>query len=266
MAIDDPLDAAEGIIAAEQRGDSQLAHYAKDLSDIFAALPTELVDVVHTGPLWVLEPMGKLASWYLRKHEEARRRYLTEVLVQELRWVRERVGQMDAEHRRFMREEFPSLVLDVLLIAERTRAKERIARMGRILAASAKVGPAMTADEVEELLRISMDLDESDVRVLSALVDGQHALISEASGVVSPGQANKFWQRAARINETTGRSEVADQVGISDGDLLSCCAKLQAYGLLVQVERDESKLRRGTTLYAILPRAVRFVAAVAAHS
>lgn len=162
-----------------------------------------------------------------------------------------------------MREEFPSLVLDALQKAERTRAEDRIARMGRILASSARNGPVMTADEVEELLRISMDLDDTDVRVLGALVEGQRALISEASGVVSPGQANKYWQRAARVEEATRRSELAEQVGVSDGALLSSCAKLQAYGLLVQVERDESKLRRGATLYAILPRAVRFVDAAA---
>jgi len=124
----------------------------------------------------------------------------------------------------------------------------------------------MPADEVEELLRVSIDLDDTDVKVLNALVVGQRELLVSNTGMVTPGQANKFWQHAGRVSDTSRLSDMAERLGITDGALQSACAKLQAYGLLVQVERDESKLGRGAILYCILPRAVVFVDAIASNT
>jgi predicted transcriptional regulator len=262
MASDDPLDAAEAQIAAEQRAESALAPYGRDFSEIIGSLPSELVPAGLIGPVDAIRSLLKAAAWHLRKTEDGRRRYLVEVVVQDLRWVRDRVADLDEKHLVFIREEFPELVLAALQRAERTRSRARIARMGKVLGASAKHGPTVVADEVEELLRVSMDLDDTDVKVLGALVEGQRGLLSGATGIVTPGQTNKFWQREARIDDFSRLSEIAGRLGISDGALQSACAKLQAYGLLVQVERDESKLPRGTILYAILPRAVAFIDAV----
>jgi predicted transcriptional regulator len=263
MAIDDPLDAAEDRIAAEQRSESALAPYGRDVSEIFGALPAELVPSGLAGPLDLFKSFLKAVAWRLRKTEDGRRRYLVDVVVHELRWLRNQVDHLDEKHITFMREEFEGLVIDALQKAERTRSMDRVARMGRVLGASARKGPAVAADEVEELLRVSMDLDDTDVKVLGALVEGQRELLARTTGMVTPGQANKFWQRAGRVSDSGGLSEIAARLGISDGALQSACAKLQAYGLLVQVERDESKLGRGTILYSILPRAVTFIDAIA---
>ncbi len=120
-----------------------------------------------TGSFDAIKSFLKTVAWHLRKTEDGRRRYLVEVVVQELRWVRDRVTDLDEKYVVFMREEFPDLVLAALQKAERTRSKERVIRMGKVLGASAKNGPTLIADEVEELLRISMDLDDTDVKVLS---------------------------------------------------------------------------------------------------
>jgi len=262
MAIDDPLDAAENRVAAEQRAEFALAPYGRDLCDILYALPTSLLPTGFAGFLDIGKGFVGGAAWWLRRTEDERRRYLVEVVVQELRWLKNQFTNLTEEHRRFVQEELPALMLDGLQKAERTRSRERLARMGKVLGASAKNGPAMMADEVEELLRISMDLDDSDVKVLGALVAGQRKLVSVATGMVPAGLVNRFWQQAGYLSDSSGRSAIAEQVGISDGALQSACAKLQAYGLLVQVERDESKLPRGTILYAILPRAVIFIDAI----
>lgn len=262
MVIDDPLDAAEEQIAAEKRTESGLVRYGRDLSEMINALPTGLLPPGISDVAEVLKAPFKMFAWHLRKVEDGRRKYLVEVVVDELRWVRDQVSTLEEEHQRFIREEFPDLLLDALQKAERTRSHSRIQRMGKVLGASAQAGAAMPADEVEELLRLSTDLDDTDIRVLIALVEGQRDLLSPLTGMVTPGQANKYWQRAGRTNDETRISELASSVELSDGALQSACAKLQAYGLLVQIERDESKLPRGVILYAILPRAVAFVDAL----
>jgi hypothetical protein len=262
MAIDSPLDAAEEQIAAEKRTESGLAVYGRDVSEILGAFPTGVFPPGMGLAVETLKFSFKAVALYLRKTEDRRRRYLSETVVDELRWLQGKLTAIEAEHRRFINEEFPGLVLHALQRAERTRAQSRIKRMGKVLGTSARRGPDLPADEVEELLRLSTDLDDADLRVLGALVAGQRHLLAPATGMVTLGQVNKYWQALGRKSDDSLRSEFAQTVELTDGELHSAFAKLSAYGLLVQRERDESKLPRDVVVYAILPRAVAFVDAL----
>ncbi|MGO9126026.1 MAG: hypothetical protein ACLP6G_14195 [Terriglobales bacterium] len=266
MAIDDPLDAAQGRVEAERRAESPLAPYARDLSDIVEALPIELAPVGISEAVAVGKAIRVGAARWLRRMEEERRRYLVEVLVDEFKWLRDRVSMLNADHVRFIREEFPGLVLAALQKAERSRASERIVRMARVLGQSARRGPSLTPDTVEELLRVSMDLDEDDVRVLGELVRGQREQFSPQSGSVNAEAANNYWG-CGNASHFGGVERTPSAVlAIPDGHLRSHCAKLQAYGLIAQVPPNKTKVGPGVTPYAVLQKALDFVDAIQSSS
>jgi hypothetical protein len=70
-------------------------------------------------------------------------------------------------------QEWFTLVEDGLKKAEQTRAKERVQRIGQILANSLVRVPVPNADDVEEMMRIAMELSDSEVQSLDELVKVQ---------------------------------------------------------------------------------------------
>ncbi len=263
MRIDDPLDAAESQIAAEERTDSALAKYAPELADIAKAVPVELLPTGLSGAIPLLRSLTAALGWRVRKREEGRRRYMADTLKDELRRVRGRLEQLDDEYRRFVQGEFWDLVLDGLQKAERTRSLSRITRIARILANATADRPLKTGDQTEELMRVAMDLDDDDIRVLAEIVRGQRGSLDEASGRVNQEAANNYWRSGIAEQLTDGKTPAA-RLGMSDGEIQSHCAKLQAYGLIVQAPRNDMKLPLGIIPYSVLRRAVEFVEAIRA--
>jgi hypothetical protein len=82
--------------------------------------------------------------------------------------------------------------------------------------------------------------------------------------------ANHFWRYGdsrdregpGAIEQGNGESAVSTQLGISEGELQSICAKLQSFGLVIPVERDRFKNFQGTIPHAVLARGLEFVDAI----
>ncbi len=205
------------------------------------------------------------------RERDARREILIDVLSSEIRWLKKRVSEITEDHARFVREQFPNLVLDALEKAELTRSPQRIVRIGRIVANAAFTGPARTPDTTEELSRIAMSLDDSDVRVLTELVRGQRVGFEPTLGSVPGELVNNYWRTGESATHELGASPrtlphgrlsgVAIRLDIPEGELQSRCAKLQAYGLVVQVERNAMKIGPGIVPYAVLTRGFEFILA-----
>jgi hypothetical protein len=118
-----------------------------------------------------------------------------------------------------------------------------------------------TGDETEETMRVAMDLADDDIRVLAELARGQKDSLDEASGRVNQEAANNYWRSGIAEQLTDGKSPAA-RLGMSKGEMQSHCAKLQAYGLIIQVPRNDMKLPLGIVRYSVLRRAVEFVDAI----
>ena len=91
--------------------------------------------------------------------------YATEVRKhdEEIRDLRETLSTEEAHHRT---ETARELILDGARKAEATRARERVKRIGLILA-NAMIEPKPTeADEIEELMRVATELSDRDVEYL----------------------------------------------------------------------------------------------------
>ncbi len=60
--------------------------------------------------------------------------------------------------------------MDAARKAERTRSKERVKRIGLILASAVLETPLADADEAEEMMRIAMELSDRDLKYLRELI------------------------------------------------------------------------------------------------
>ena len=236
MAIDKRIDAAESMIASDER--QEPPSMARQLAEVAALLPPVRA---------VLGPVSELVTKWLDRHRNQNRDYMVKVLKDEIRQPRIDVDKLTDEQRRFYEQTYPSLLLDGLRKAENLRARERIARIGKILGYAAEQGVARSPDYTEEMMRIAMDLDPIDVDVLLQIYQAQNRILLH-SDEVPMDEVNDAW-----------RDMCPKIAGFRKGDLESVCAKLQSYGLVTRVERNTSKLPPNENPYALLPKGRSFV-------
>ncbi len=131
----------------------------------------------------------------LTKRRAENLEYLVNVLLEEFKKSNKQLEQLSEEHQRFLQTDYVELVADGLRKAENTRAKERIARIAQILFSVAEIGPAISLDEAEELLRIATNLSDLDVAVLREIHRAQAGFLKEnQAGRVNRETANEAWR------------------------------------------------------------------------
>ena len=132
--------------------------------------------------------------------------------------------------------------------------------MARILCNAAEADPPPHADEVEEMLRLAMYLNDFDVLVLREAVRVQRQLIEGQREMPSQYEAITSWQRGEW-----------GKLPLSKNDVDSSCGKLQSLGLLMRLEQpnNQNSFAPVSNKYLLLYRGLRFVTAVresAAHA
>jgi len=177
-------------------------------------------------------PIGaiKAALDWLSRHEEENRRALVDAIAEEVKRHGDELRRLLAtseEHRRFMAEEMPGLVLDALRRAEQIRAKDRIRHLGRILLHAAKCGPHDGADRAEEMMRIAIEMTDDDVLVLKQVRD----------------DFERYLHLPADALHTL---IVPDVQGVQPESVLGICGKLQSLGLIATAQQHAVALRQGS--------------------
>ena len=217
MAIDDPQDAIDTQLQAEERAASPVhRHLVRALEVLPAGLLSH--NLITVG-------LKNAVLLFVNREREARKKVFTDVLVDELRYVKDRLRDLTEESVRFIREEFPALVIDALEKAERTRARDRIERIGRIVAHAAEAGPRDGADCVEEMSRIAMDLTQRDVALLRDMERAHPVRHSRNDDRYIKGSAISVWDR---LNWK--------ERGYSEQEVESICCKLQSFGLVSSLD------------------------------
>lgn len=208
MSIKDPIDALEKHFENEDRSsDPVVQRLARLASELPLPWPAD------KGISWIT---GRLAANRIERIE-----LMLAVIRDELRRHEDQlqvISQAPREETQHRLAEWLTLVEDGAKKAERTRAKERVERIGKILAKSLLLIPAPDADDVEEMTRIAMDLSDHDVDLLNELVRVQSALLG-ANGRVPRFQAWTSWPK--------GRWGIAP-----DGNADSVFSKLESFGLV----------------------------------
>jgi hypothetical protein len=104
-----------------------------------------------------------------------------------------------------------------------------------------------------------MSVDEEDIGVLSWLCDGLREYYSDTTGQVDHEHTNSFWGQVDSHGYTHNRGLPIVPQGMTAGNVMSCCAKLQGFGLVIQVRQNPGKVAPSTLPYAPLKRGYEFL-------
>jgi hypothetical protein len=212
MPIDDATRALKQLFELEDLSKSPVS---ERLAAVVSALPLPY-------------PFDKLAESIkgrLTSDAVQRIKLMLEACIEETNRQAERVGnlqaKMDEQEAQIRSDVLTELVMDAARKAENTRSKERVKRIGRILANAAFETKPTDADEVEEMMRVAMELGDREVKLLRALVK------IEGESVLTKGRIERYdaytrWEKGPWGNRL-------------DPELDSVFSKLESYGLVSRI-------------------------------
>jgi|SRR5579862_7967193 len=212
--IDDPIKAVQQQFANEERAsDPVFPRVARLVQTLSASLPLEPV----------LKAFGGISGAVLA-HLQADRNekmdLLINTIIAEFQRLERRVEASEASIKaRF--EQWTPLVVDGLNRAERTRSKDRIMRIGFILSNSLTSPAPIDSDNVEEMMRIAMELSDRDIYYLKELLAVEGGVV-EAGGRIDRFSAWMSWPKGPW----------GEQI---NGEIDSVFSKLESFGLVVRL-------------------------------
>ncbi|MBZ5697705.1 MAG: hypothetical protein LAN18_04080 [Acidobacteriia bacterium] len=237
MSIDDPLSALDQQFENEKRSTDPVMGLLADLASILP-LPWQVDKIVqriirHLGAdrLEKIELTINAIRDELRRHEDRLREMAT-------------TDEEQAEQRL---QEWLELAKDGIERAQRTRARERVERIGKILANSLVAVNVPKADDVEEMMRVAMELSDKEVALLAELVRVQGNML-ENTGRVPRYQAWESWR-----NGNWGDT--------SNGEIESIFSKLESFGLVSRLAAPNNLniMADIQNRYGLLKKALDFI-------
>jgi hypothetical protein len=163
---------------------------------------------------------GKLASDALERIE-----LMLEACIEETHRQAQQIGnlqsKLDEQEARIRQDVLTELMVDAARKAENTRSRERVKRIGTILANAAFETKPTDADEIEEMMRVATELGDRDVELLRELVK------VEGEAVLTKGRIERYDAYTRWENGTWGTRP--------DPELDSVFSKLESYGLVSRI-------------------------------
>jgi hypothetical protein len=253
MPIDDELAQAKAMVESDERQRSAGLSVISELLRLCNSVPIlkQTMGSV-TAPLQAL--LDTFQKWRLDNL-----RYLIDVIIARVQVLGADLTVLSEQQMNFIRNDWLKLVLDGATKAQQTRARKRVERLAMILSHAYIKGENRNPDLTEEMMRVATGLDEDDVRVLAWLCDGMIGKYQTATGRVDHESANSFWGQVDQQGRTASGGEPAIPEGMNPGLLMTCCAKLQSFGLLVQVQQNPGKVSPATLPYSPLQRGYQFL-------
>jgi hypothetical protein len=238
MAIDDyPVDALEKQLQLE---DVHVSPVRNAVLAVMSTLPS----------FWPLDKITAAIKDHLSADSLDRIRLLVQTLASELRMHDADITVLkqasNAEQLRMREELANELVIDAARKAEATRAKERVRRIGLILANGITEHKAIDADEIEEMMRIAVELSDRDLDFLRELIRIEGDALKTQEHIPRY-DAHVKWQQ--------GRW--ADRV---DSQIDSVFSKLESYGLVARIAPPNSMniMTDYQNRYVLLKKGARF--------
>jgi hypothetical protein len=221
MSIDDPISALETVDRSDERLRSPVSRFVRPFLAILKLLVPPDTKVALGG-------VEAAADW-LHRLPEANREEFVKVFAEEIKYCTATVQkslQENESQRRFVEDELPGLTLDALHRAEQCRAKERIARLARILTRAASTGAQDGADEIENMMSVATRLPELDV------------LILRCATVEYRNESDSHRQEAQRAVAERAWRRVPTKLAcpIPEDELITIGSRLESFGLATKVE------------------------------
>lgn len=197
----------------------------------------------------------KLAIEWLKKHIAAdaaeRDRLLLETIAAEVVKYGQELEQtktvVTERASQVSEEVLAALIVDATRRAETTRAKERVQRIGLILANAIIETKPADADEIEEMMRVSTELSDRDVELLRELVR------IEGDAVRTQGRIQRY-DAYTRWEQGWWATRVIPELD-------SVFSKLEGYGLVSRIPPPNNLniMADYQNRYVLLPKGARFV-------
>jgi hypothetical protein len=224
MPCDDPISALEVLDASDERQRSPISRFSKPFLAIVKMLAPPGTEVA-------LGTVEAAVDW-LNGRAESNRQEFVKVFAEELKYCSENIQKLLGDNeaqRRFVEDELPGLTVDALRRAEQCRAKERIARLARILSHAAEVGARDGADLIEDMMAVATGLSEFDVLILRHATIEYRVEISAHPQEAQRAVAERAWRRVPEKAKCK----------ISEDDLVTMGSKLESFGLATRVETGQ---------------------------
>lgn len=233
MASDDIFSQVEALIQSDQRQQ-----------------PPELVDKLLSTIEHV--PGAKPLVSVIRHHSEKQKAENSELMLKtawdELRRIAFKVDNLDSEKARFVTGvEMRRLILDAVRKSEDLRDRNRVERIGKILAHAITI-EASDFDQAEELMRVARDLSDQDVLALRHIYETQFELLKKFRLQIPDDDINVIW-----------RDKTLKVPSVLEGELNSILLKLQGLGLIMAAERRDITLGPNTRPFGLLAKGADFV-------
>jgi chemotaxis protein histidine kinase CheA len=238
MAIDDPIRALEQQFEMEDLSSSPVT---KKVLHLVSLLPL----------VWPFTKLAETLKGHLAADALERIRLMLETCVseiskhaKELEQVHKTIGEQQAKAREEVARE---LLLDAARKVENTRAKDRVKRIGLILANAVTEPKQIDADEAEEMMRVAMELSDRDIQLLRELVRVEGSTV-QAKGRLERYDAHTRWEQCLWGSRV-------------DPELDSVFSKLESYGLVSRIPPPSNLniMADFQNRYVLLRKGVRFV-------
>lgn len=201
-----------------------------------------------------LGPLGKVVDWlktHIANQSTERNQLLLETIESEIKRhgaeLERTKTTVDATVKRTSPQVMFELLLDAARRAANVRAEARVKRIGLILFNAIAEPKAADTDEVEEMMRVAMELSDRDIVYLRELIRIEGKLL-EGRDHISRYDAHTLW-----INGFWGDRVIPE--------IDSIFSKLESYGLVGRIAAPNNMniMADIQTRYVLLPKGARFV-------
>jgi hypothetical protein len=232
--MENPIRAAKQAIEADER----------QLPSEFVQKTEKILGLV----LPAAAPFSRVLESFVNKRKQENRDLLFQTVVDELEKLLDREIKFSEDHKQWIRDEFPGLLLEGLSRAEQTRSRDRIVRLAKVIRNALEVGPSHPVEVAAEMMRVAAELSEQDVAALSLMYKFQPNSLRHGSGRPEINEANSTWAQLEKEDKF-----------FRSADVYSTCLKLQSFGLIMAMERIPTTLGLQSIPYALLPKGSQFI-------
>jgi hypothetical protein len=234
--MDDPLKARKQQIETQKREQlisPKIAKTAITLTEFALRVAKAKATL---NPFDLSSALGKMFNELRDQWGQSNVEYLLDGILIEIDWLNKRYESVAEQSRRFLDEDWPSLVLKAIEDSRYVRDQRRLDRVLSILAHAGEVADPFSADRTEQLVRIALELGEAELMVLRLIYDTQNeaferiALANDRS-LLFPGEIDDGWKKLQELLSSAQRIE-----------LPSVCRTLEGYGLVVSIGGGVSSL------------------------
>jgi hypothetical protein len=144
------------------------------------------------------------------------------------------------------REALDELISEAAVRAAEAKSKDRVKRVARILVNAFRSGPKRDYEQERELIDTAVQLADSDAVVLGVIMKYFGPVVRRA-GVADINETNQAWKKM--------REENAEFQGTH---IHVSCARLQAHGLIIQMDRNPMSTDLATNVYSLTEYGLQF--------